>query len=608
MSGKGYEPDLEVQSAMAGYLERAVVGTPLARPTVTGASASRPRCAITWGRWPRSTPPSGGAAPARERDANSLGMEFEVTDPWATVELRAVASCYYKVFPTLEEQLRFDGGRDDPAVRPGREYRLAPVFKRVEVDSGAVKVRLEPGKPLVKNIGLDELALEFQRAQTAVARNPEVERRDGEDRSERRVPGDVLTDERLFARWLAELGGTPVLPEWRASMTLLARPAQGGATRVALSFENLSEDPTVAARRSRRGSDRRHDDARDHFLFRSPPGGRRGGRRRSPRSRWTSGPTHIVMPRNCPRTRTTAGSRWSGTGPRRSCGWPRCPRPSMRPTAPCSNPHPSCSFDVLAGEDALPALRTFAADMRAYLGHEDWDTSDLERTRPDLAERKRQDRSAFDLEVRRFEDGIRWLERDPRLLLAFRLANRTMLKLGEMSRRTHPGWRRFQLVFIVSQLPALAWREHDPAEFTADLWGDPAAGTPLAPPPCCGTRPAAGRRRAVGSDDAPRCSMTGPGGSGAASPRGAGCRCGCSRSSRPSGSSTSSRPPRRSASVPSPSCVRSAGTLATRSHRLLRLRGQHSELHEQGRRARADDERSGQAAESAPGRRVSLLP
>jgi hypothetical protein len=478
MSGRGYEPDLEVQSAMAGYLERAVVGDATGEADGDRCAGEPPSVRYYLGTLAPLDIRLPGAQHRRGKEtANSLGMEFEVTDPGATVELRAVASCYYKVFPTLDEQLRFDGGRDDPAVRHGREYRLAPVFRRVEVDSGPIRVQLEPGRPLVKNIGLDELAREFQRVQTAAAGDPEVERRAGEDRSERRVPGHVLTDERLFAQWLAELEGTPVTPEWRASMTLLARPAAGGKTRVVVSFENLSEDPTVAARRPRRGSDRRHDDARDHFLFRARMEVAATAGVITP-IEMDLGPDAYRYDPELPAYANNCGVKVVRDKSKAIVRLISTPAPVHETYRAVSIPHPSCGFDVLAGKDALPALRTFATDMRAYLGHEDWDTSDLERTRRDLAERKRQDRTAFDLEVRRFEDGIRWMERDPRLLLAFRLANRTMIKLGEMSRQRHPGWHRFQLVFIVSQLPALAWREHDPAEFTAGLWGDPGGGDP----------------------------------------------------------------------------------------------------------------------------------
>jgi hypothetical protein len=97
---------------------------------------------------------------------------------------------------------------------------------------------------------------------------------------------------------------------------------------------------------------------------------------------------------------------------------------------------------------------------------------------PDQAARKTRDREAFQDEVARFADGVRWLERDPRLLIAFKLTNTTMRRLADKAGRRAAGWRLFQLVFVVSQLSALTWREHPSESFTPGLWGDPSSGDP----------------------------------------------------------------------------------------------------------------------------------
>ena len=132
-----------------------------------------------------------------------------------------------------------------------------------------------------------------------------------------------------------------------------------------------------------------------------------------------------------------------------------------------SKEHPATSFAALAA-DPIPLLDSVVADMRKWMASDAWSTEGLPE---ELAARKEADRLAFADEIARFEDGVRWLGGDERLLLAFKLANKTMLKLGEITGKRHAGWHLFQLVFIVSQLPALAWREHDPSEFTPGLWG-----------------------------------------------------------------------------------------------------------------------------------------
>lgn len=73
----------------------------------------------------------------------------------------------------------------------------------------------------------------------------------------------------------------------------------------------------------------------------------------------------------------------------------------------------------------------------------------------------------FNDELRRFKLGRRAMNDDARLAESFRLAN-------EVFRRASLGkpfdtWRLFQLVYIVSHLPALAAREHDDVELRREL-------------------------------------------------------------------------------------------------------------------------------------------
>ena len=65
------------------------------------------------------------------------------------------------------------------------------------------------------------------------------------------------------------------------------------------------------------------------------------------------------------------------------------------------------------------------------------------------------DYAGFEDEIRRFACGIAALKADERLLRAFQAANRVFGKLAN----GYDSWRLFQLVYIVTQLPALAIRE-----------------------------------------------------------------------------------------------------------------------------------------------------
>jgi Lhr-like helicase len=459
------EPTVEQQILLADHLEAVVVDD------ATGAAdgdrcVSEPPSARYYLATlaPRDLNLSAGRERRGRQTPRSAGFEFEVMDDHASLDVRAVVSCYYRVLPTFEEQLGFAGGEQPASERSGRDYRLAPAFQRVAVDSGVTTLRLDPAHHL-QYAGGAEFATGFRAACDAAAADPTVERRDGEDRKERFVPGDALVSENAFLAWLTALPGTPVIPSWAGRVTALTRPVGKGRFRVQLSVENLSDDPVVA-RRVRGESVQRHDDARDHFLFRIRLEVAARAGVIVPIETYL-GPDAYRYDPDLPAYANNCGVEAERDSSGAIVRLRSVAAPSHQTRRMVSKEHPATSFSALAA-NPMPLLEDVAKDMRTWMASDAWSTAGL---REELASRKEADRLAFADEIARYEDGVRWLGRDDRLLLAFKLANQTMVKLGAMSGKRHPGWHLFQLVFIVSQLPALAWREHDPGEFTAGLWG-----------------------------------------------------------------------------------------------------------------------------------------
>jgi hypothetical protein len=105
--------------------------------------------------------------------------------------------------------------------------------------------------------------------------------------------------------------------------------------------------------------------------------------------------------------------------------------------------------------DGLRTLDAIAGAMRSFL--RSWDAMTADPLEPTQVKLKAQ----FTQEVERFELGIDLLRADARLARAFTLANDTFARAALAGGRG-PGakWRLFQLVFIVTELGALAGREN----------------------------------------------------------------------------------------------------------------------------------------------------
>jgi Helicase conserved C-terminal domain len=467
-------PSVDQQMAMADFITAAVVDD------ATGVSEGD-RCV---GEPPSARYYLATLAPAdldlavsRERRGrrtpNALGFEFEVERPDARLHVTASVSCYYAVLPKLDEQRRYLRV-EDVDLANAADLRLAPVFQEARVTTGRLHVRLDPAEP-VRTIGREQFAAAFEEVRRRAAVDPSVDRRPGEERRERRIPASAMADETTFAGYLAAVLGEPVLPSWSAEVAMTARPVARGRMRVTVMLVNLSSDPRVTF--TPRGGDarKRHDDAKDQFLFRT--------------SLEVASESGVIVPIEMDLGPDAYRYDPSLAAYATNCGVAvefgtdgaiteirSVPAPGHATFRTVTLDDPATAFDVLAG-DPIIALHDVAAAMRAYADDPDWSVAGLD---PDLAARKAADREAFADEIRRFEEGVRWLERDERLLLAFRLANQTMIRLADMAGDGRASWRRFQLVFIVSQLPALAWREHDPADFTPGLWGHPKGTDPTA--------------------------------------------------------------------------------------------------------------------------------
>lgn len=128
-------------------------------------------------------------------------------------------------------------------------------------------------------------------------------------------------------------------------------------------------------------------------------------------------------------------------------------------------------FDQLSRGNTIETLEQIAEGMREY--HEEWTGRRREEVQEQLeldeAELEEYDRAAdrFGAELERYEHGVDIVRLEDDVLRAFRLMN-------EVNARQHdfPGWRLFQLVFIVSNLSGVVCREYPQHETTYDQKAD----------------------------------------------------------------------------------------------------------------------------------------
>mgnify|MGYP001175521454 CR=1 FL=1 len=408
----------------------------------------------------------------------AFGLEARVgSSPESTVAAVVTLrwACYYRVFPTLDEQRRHQQGMPSdqhepaqqqdsqaevgdhlPGLAPpsdndsgagGRRRRrdgdtLFPKWRKIQCSASAeVRCRrLANGLWQTDTEALDRsTSEELARARGVVLHDPE-HLRTADDRSKMSVPLSALASDQDFSRFKSTFR-LPAVPLWRWNIRVEVRYFDGdGEPSLELEFTNSSSvapdawelegfffdvGTTLEIVQGRLLP----------FELDIVPKGFRYDR-----SLWGRGFNCGIL------AEPPAGSRVDKLVTTNS--------PVFRQMRYVTNDEPTARFDDLAG-DPVPVLRRIASAMRA------WDTeweSALDAYRasdPDWETHHgaafSDDRQKFRDEITRFERGADLVERDADVRLAFQLANRAMRQAGNKT-----AWRLFQIVFLVSQIPGIA--------------------------------------------------------------------------------------------------------------------------------------------------------
>jgi hypothetical protein len=374
---------------------------------------------------------------AGRRPPSSLGMAVAVAAQDGSIRLAVRARCvfYSRHFPDFAAQRAELGNRDPGRVVPGERPHVSLVekFRRHTIDLPVIAFTLRPGEATsagdqgVIQVAVDELIARLKADPTILR----------DFTGNRIVPITNLRDEASFEAYLQTLRGTPEVPAWRASVRLRARPTEHGL-RIEVHLCN----------NSRRDLERPSNDQFSSFY---------DGEVSLNIERGTLVPIELLaVPADYQYDRSVFGlGRNAGVDISED-------HKSIRTHSLASYEQPRMTTQerVVAryrdlADEPFNILRSVHQAMSDYAV--DWrhrviegnslglDAGSLNACRKDL--------DAFEREIEGFEAGIAAMQTDPRLTTAFRAMNRAF------SQGRHPAWRLFQIVFIVSQLPALVVRE-----------------------------------------------------------------------------------------------------------------------------------------------------
>ncbi len=397
---------------------------------------------------------------------SAMGLDVLVRSeaPDACLIIQPDFNVYYRVFPDLEHQRQFSGYGMSLPVRKNAEERSdewATAYRKVSVQVEPVQIQLPTqvsGRMRLDNLKTQTIldgALAQVRQQV---RADPLRYRESPER--RPVPQAALVSEETYTTFLQQAAATgqEVEPQWQAQLRIQIRPADNNCLRVSVMLHNVSPD------------DSQERSPTDHYLFdvRLRVEGRGAIIRpfifdvlpedyRYDRELWglgrncgvrRAGDQNAVETENAPVYRQPVYTT----------------RESVVPTLP------EAAFQALA-QSPIPVLEAIAAAMDQY--QSEWERLAGQRRTdpawtPEMLKVAQTELDDFLDEVARFRRGIRALERHDLLRRAFQLMNQTFAGASK-----YTSWRLFQIVYIVTQLPAIAAREYDDPEGRADWdWVD----------------------------------------------------------------------------------------------------------------------------------------
>ncbi|MFZ5898176.1 MAG: helicase C-terminal domain-containing protein [Bacillota bacterium] len=378
------------------------------------------------------------------RPPSSLGFEIRVKPEGDKVEIEVDVrfAVYTRHLPTLQEQLTSLGGSLE-AQTTEDGMTLAEVCQRHEVIVPGIRFRLPANhrivlhdKGRVQHV-LNQVLNEATDSSDAMPAFPQIPK----------VPSRALKDEAGFQAWLNDRahGFSRIRPPLQARLEVRAEPQPDGTVRFSAYLRN--DTPRAELRGGKRSEDNYNilGDARLH-------------------ARLLKGELQPVEILPIPEDYQYDRRVW-GVGHNTSVVVKEEDRRELYTQALAryeqlrltTRDEPPALFEELA-EDPLKILEQIRLSMEDYAKewHREVITNNLLNLEPTALAKCQEDLQTFREEINRFTCGIAAMVKDPKLRLAFQGMNRVMGRMAQA--KGFKSWRLFQMIFIVTQLPALALR------------------------------------------------------------------------------------------------------------------------------------------------------
>lgn len=404
---------------------------------------------------------------------SAMGWEIlaEPSQSGIAIRLKLTWTLYYRVFATFEQQRQYQvrnvaneskiqetaraddessnteqtDANDSPQAKPDKRSKakdsLAPRFKAIRCEAAAsirAKVTREPTidlQPLQ-----DAIDAELARAKDIWRKDPDRIRAHAEPNEYVQVPIQALASESDYNKHITSLT-VEIQPQWKLTVEGEITPVSRSANEFVVSIDFVNISPPSRTKN-------KENPNLEHFVFNptfdirfsdgnplpfsldlAPKGFRYD------RHLWGRGFNCAVCRDSADRMHFTTSH-----------------VPIYRQKRYSTRSTPPATFTDLS-LNPIPVLETILQAMRAYSG--EWAAQREQYIRDSGWSRKHlaefdSDSARYQEEIARFEAGLNLIRTDTAVQYAFKLTNETF------RRGTKSGWRLFQIVFLVTQLPGIA--------------------------------------------------------------------------------------------------------------------------------------------------------